>query len=117
VETVGAQVSTDLRRQALFALLYAILGTGVYISGRFEAKWFVALGLAAVLFVVTYAIPLEAFGLSPPRRADRRARRVHRLEPAVAAPLCAGSDRGHLFRLSSPWSEHCRLSKFKGAKK
>ena len=64
-EAVGAQVSTDLRRQALFALLYAILGTGVYISGRFEAKWFVALGLAAGLFVVTYAMPLESLGLSP----------------------------------------------------
>ena len=58
-------MSTDLRRQALFALLYAILGTGVYISGRFEAKWFVALGLAAGLFVVTYTIPLEFLGLSP----------------------------------------------------
>src|SRR5262249_49273264 len=65
VETVGAQGSADLRRQSLLALLYAILGTGVYISGRFEAKWFVALGLAAGLFVVTYAIPLESFGLSP----------------------------------------------------
>jgi len=64
-EAVGAQVSADLRRQALLALLYAILGTGVYISGRFEAKWFVALGLAAVLFVVTYTIPLEFLGLSP----------------------------------------------------
>ena len=55
----------DLRRQALFALLYAILGTGVYISGRFEAKWFAALGLAAGLFVMTYTIPLEFLGLSP----------------------------------------------------
>ena len=64
-EAVGAQVSTDLRRQALLALLYAILGTGVYISGRFGARWFVALGLAAGLFVVTYAIPLEFLGLSP----------------------------------------------------
>ena len=64
-EAVGAQVSTDLRRQAMFALLYAILGTGVYISGRFESKWFVALGLAVVLFVVTYAIPLEVLGISP----------------------------------------------------
>jgi len=43
-KAVGAQVSTDLRRQALFALLYAILGTGVYLSGRFEAKWFVPWG-------------------------------------------------------------------------
>src|SRR2546427_7262572 len=65
VEAVGAQVSTDLRRQALFALLYAILGTGVYISGRFEAKWFGALGLAAGLFVVTYMIPPGFLGLSP----------------------------------------------------
>ena len=39
VEIVGAQVSADLRRQALFALFYAILGTVVYLSGRFEAKW------------------------------------------------------------------------------
>ncbi len=53
-------------REALGTLgLYAILGTGVYISGRFEAKWFVALGLAAGLFVATYTIPLESFGLSP----------------------------------------------------
>jgi len=64
-EAVGAQVSTDLRRQALFALLYAILGTGIYSSGRFEAKWFVALGLAAGLFVVTYTIPPGFLGLSP----------------------------------------------------
>jgi preprotein translocase subunit SecF len=64
-DAVGAQVSTDLRRQALFGLLYAILGTGVYLSGRFEAKWFVALGLAAGLFVVTYILPLEFLGLSP----------------------------------------------------
>jgi preprotein translocase subunit SecF len=64
-EAVGAQVSTDLRRQAMFALLYAILGTGVYISGRFESKWFVALGLAVVIFVVTYAVPLEVLGISP----------------------------------------------------
>ena len=32
-------MSADLRRQALFALFYAILGTVVYLSGRFEAKW------------------------------------------------------------------------------
>jgi preprotein translocase subunit SecF len=58
-------VSADLRRQALFALLYAILGTSVYISGRFESKWFVALGLAVVIFVVTYVVPLETLGISP----------------------------------------------------
>ena len=64
-ETVGAQVSTDLRRQAAFALLYAMLGMTIYISGRFEAKWLGALGLAAGLFVVTYTISPWVPGLSP----------------------------------------------------
>lgn len=55
-EVVGPQVSSDLRRQALFALFYAILGIVIYISGRFEAKWFAALGLAIALFAITYSI-------------------------------------------------------------
>lgn len=65
VEVVGAQVSTDLRRQALFALFYAILGTLVYLSGRFEAKWLISLGLAAILFMVTYTITQWLPGVSP----------------------------------------------------
>lgn len=65
VEIVGAQVSADLRRQALFALFYAILGTVVYLSGRFEAKWGLALALAAVLFVITYGITQWFPGVSP----------------------------------------------------
>jgi preprotein translocase subunit SecF len=64
-EIVGAQVSTELRQKALFALFYAILGTLVYLSGRFEAKWFVALGLAATLFVVLYSITQWLPGISP----------------------------------------------------
>ncbi len=64
-EVVGPQVSSDLRRQALFALFYAILGIVIYISGRFEAKWFAALGLAVALFVVTYAITQWFPGASP----------------------------------------------------
>jgi preprotein translocase subunit SecF len=65
VEIVGAQVSADLRRQALFALFYAILGTVVYLSGRFEGKWGVALGMAATLFVITYGITQWFPGVSP----------------------------------------------------
>lgn len=65
VEVVGAQVSTDLRRQALFALFYAILGTVVYLSGRFEGKWGLAFALAAVLFVLTYGITQWFPGVSP----------------------------------------------------
>jgi preprotein translocase subunit SecF len=65
VEIVGPQVSGDLRRQALFAMFYAVLGIVIYLSGRFEAKWLVALALAAVLFVVTYPITLWFPGISP----------------------------------------------------
>ncbi len=65
VEVVGPQVSTDLRQKALFALFYAILGIVIYISGRFEAKWLAALGLAIALFAVTYGITQWLPGISP----------------------------------------------------
>lgn len=65
VEVVGPQVSTDLRRQALFAMFYAILGIVIYLSGRFEAKWLIALALAVVLFAVTYGISQWWPGVSP----------------------------------------------------
>lgn len=64
-EVVGPQVSSDLRRQALFALFYAILGIVIYISGRFEAKWFAALGLAMALFAVTSGITQWFPGVAP----------------------------------------------------
>ena len=64
-EVVGPQVSLDLRRQALFALFYAILGIVIYISGRFEAKWFPAVVLALVLLLVTYGITRWLPGVSP----------------------------------------------------
>jgi preprotein translocase subunit SecF len=56
IDVVGPQVSSDLSRQALFAMFYAILGILIYLSGRFEAKWFVAFALAMVMFAVTYGI-------------------------------------------------------------
>jgi preprotein translocase subunit SecF len=65
VEVVGPQVSSDLRHQALFAMFYATLGIVIYISGRFEAKWLAALGLAVVLFAVTYTITQWIPGVSP----------------------------------------------------
>ncbi len=65
VEIVGPQVSVDLRRKALFALFYAILGIVIYISGRFEARWFAALALALALFAVTYGITQWFPGVSP----------------------------------------------------
>lgn len=65
VEVVGPQVSTDLRQKALFALFYAILGIVIYISGRFEAKWLAAVGLAIALFAVTYGIIQWFPGVAP----------------------------------------------------
>lgn len=64
-EVVGAQVSSDLRRQAFSALFYAILGIVIYISGRFEARWFAAVGLAIVLFGITYGISQWFPGVAP----------------------------------------------------
>jgi preprotein translocase subunit SecF len=53
---VGPQASETLRRQALFAMFYAIVGILIYLSGRFEAKWFIALGLGMVLFAMAFAL-------------------------------------------------------------
>jgi preprotein translocase subunit SecF len=55
-EVVGPQTSETLRRQALFAMFYAIVGILIYVSGRFEAKWFIALALGVVLFAMAFAL-------------------------------------------------------------
>lgn len=65
LEVVGPQVSADLRRQALFAMFYAILGIVIYLSGRFEAKWVMSILLAALIFAVTYPITVWLPGVSP----------------------------------------------------
>jgi preprotein translocase subunit SecF len=64
-EVVGAAVSSDLRRQAFSALFYAILGIVIYISGRFEAKWFAAVVLAVALFGITTVISQWLPGVAP----------------------------------------------------
>ena len=65
VEVVGPQVSADLRRKALFALFYAVLGIVIYLSGRFEAKWLISLALAVTIFIVTYPIMQWLPDISP----------------------------------------------------
>jgi len=55
VESVGPQVSEDLREKALFAVFYSILFMAVYISGRFEMKWMMSVIMALSLCAVSYA--------------------------------------------------------------
>lgn len=61
LEMVGPKVGADLRAKALQAIYVAILITAVYISGRFEKRWFTAAGIAGVLAVSMAA--LEFLGL------------------------------------------------------
>ena len=58
VEMVGPQVGEDLRRKALFAMFYALLFITIYISGRFELKWFTSAGITVTLIGAVYLISL-----------------------------------------------------------
>lgn len=62
LENVGPKVGADLRGKAVEALFFSILIVAVYISGRFENRWFSAAIMAAVLGVAMYG--LSAFGVS-----------------------------------------------------
>jgi preprotein translocase subunit SecF len=50
LEMVGPKVGSDLRSKALEALYFAVLLIAIYISGRFEQRWFAAAIMAAGLF-------------------------------------------------------------------
>lgn len=54
LETVGPKVGADLRNAALEAMFYAVLLITVYISGRFEQRWFIAGLMAAALGTAMY---------------------------------------------------------------
>jgi len=58
VEMVGPQVGEDLRRKALFAMFYALIFITIYISGRFELKWFTSGGIALALIGGVYMVSL-----------------------------------------------------------
>jgi preprotein translocase subunit SecF len=58
VEMVGPQVGKDLREKALFAMFYALLFITIYISGRFELKWFISAGIAIALIGAVYLVSL-----------------------------------------------------------
>ena len=49
LEMVGPKVGADLRAQAMEAMYFAILLIAIYVSGRFEHRWFTAGLIACVL--------------------------------------------------------------------
>lgn len=64
VDMVGPKVGADLREKALMALFAALLMVAVYISGRFEMKWFLAAVMAGALGLASYAANAIGIGLS-----------------------------------------------------
>ena len=64
VDMVGPKVGQDLRQKALFAIFYAILFILIYISGRFELKWAVSVGVAAALMLAVYLASLVGAGIT-----------------------------------------------------
>ncbi len=62
VEMVGPKVGADLRAKALEAMYYALLITAIYISGRFERRWFTAGVIAAVLMSSMYGLTWLGLG-------------------------------------------------------
>ncbi len=58
LEMVGPKVGSDLRTKAMEALFYAVLLIAIYISGRFEQRWWAAGVMAAALATGMYVLGL-----------------------------------------------------------
>lgn len=58
LEAVGPKVGADLRSQAVEALYFATLLIAIYISGRFEQRWFIAAAMAGGLAGSMYLLEL-----------------------------------------------------------
>ncbi len=58
LEMVGPKVGKDLRSKAMNALFYAVLLIAIYISGRFEQRWWAAGFMAAALATAMYLLGL-----------------------------------------------------------
>ena len=58
LDMVGPKVGADLRAAALEALYFAVLLIAIYISGRFEQRWFTAGIMAAGLAAGMYLLDL-----------------------------------------------------------
>lgn len=62
LESVGPKVGADLRSKAVEAMYFATLLIAIYISGRFEHRWIVAVLMAAALAGGMYLLELVGVG-------------------------------------------------------
>lgn len=62
LEMVGPKVGEDLKNSALEAMFYVVLLITVYISGRFEQRWFLAAGMAVALAALIYVSGMFGIG-------------------------------------------------------
>lgn len=63
VEAVGPKVGHDLTQKALYAIFYSILFMAIYISGRFELKWFMSIVMAVSLILAVYLASIFGAGV------------------------------------------------------
>jgi len=61
LEMVGPKVGADLRGQALEAIYFAILLMTIYLSGRFEHRWFTAAVIACALGATMFGLDYIGF--------------------------------------------------------
>ena len=61
LEMVGPKVGADLRAQAMEAMYFAILLIAIYVSGRFEHRWFTAGFIACVLGGAMFGLDYVGF--------------------------------------------------------
>ncbi|MDR0354609.1 MAG: protein translocase subunit SecF [Deltaproteobacteria bacterium] len=62
-EMVGPKVGQDLRQKALYAIYYSILIIIIYLSGRFEKKWFISAIFVAILLAALNIVGLLSVGV------------------------------------------------------
>ena len=62
-EMVGPKVGVDLQQKALYAVYYSILMIIIYISGRFERKWWTSAAFVAILLGIIYVVGLFGVGV------------------------------------------------------
>ena len=61
LEMVGPKVGADLRGQAMEAIYFAILLMTIYLSGRFEHRWFTAAFIACALGATMFGLDYVGF--------------------------------------------------------